>query len=94
MNGLGGKTLDLDIKDFKNVSLADIEVEDEHYTWRCCSGGSTDSRLIRFLGVYLILVMVFIFCLFMLFNAKTCEDSTAYMALLTMLIGILIPSPR
>jgi hypothetical protein len=94
MNDLGGRPIDITVEDFKNISLADIEVEESHYKWRCCSGGHTDSRLIKFLGVYFILVMVFIFCLFMLLNAKTCEDSTAYMALLTMLIGILIPSPR
>jgi hypothetical protein len=94
MNDLGGRPIDITVEDFKNISLADIEVEESHYKWRCCIGGHTDSRLIKFLAVYFILVLVFIFCLFMLLNAKTCEDSTAYMALLTMLIGILIPTPR
>lgn len=81
---------EININDFKDVSMSDIKKEDEHYSWRCCLGGSTDSRLIQFIAVYLILFMVFVFCLAMLALSKTCEDITGYLSLLSLLLGLLI----
>lgn len=85
---------EIKIEDFKDVSMMDIKKAEEHHQWYCCSGTKSDSRLIRFISIYFIILLVFIFCLVMLFNAKTCEDTTGYMALLTMLLGVIIPNPK
>jgi len=85
---------EINIEDFKEVSMTDIKKEEEHHQWHCCSGTKSDSRLIRFISIYFIILMVFVFCLVMLFNSETCEDTTGYMALLTMLLGVIIPTPK
>jgi RsiW-degrading membrane proteinase PrsW (M82 family) len=85
----------LNISDFKHISLEDIKVEDAHYEWQsCCCAKTTDSRLLKFASVYLMLFMTFIFCLTMLFYADSCETETTYIALLTFILGLVIPSHK
>ena len=85
---------EINIEDFKDVSMSDIKKEDEAAQWHCCLCGSTDSRLLRFLATYLIILMVFVFCLMMLSRSTTCEDTTTYVSLLTLLLGLILPSPH
>jgi len=85
---------ELDIKDFSRVTYDDIKKEDDHYRWSSClHGRGTDSRLLKFCSVYLILLMVFTFCLSKLFYARTCDETTTYISLLTFLLGLVIKSP-
>jgi len=86
--------VDLNIEDFKDVSMSDIKKEEESAQWHCCVCGTTDSRLLRFIAIYLIILIVFLFCLVMLFYADNCEEQTTYVGLLTMILGIVLPSPR
>lgn len=85
---------DIRIEDFKDVSMSDIKKEEESQQWRCCMCGTTDSRLLRFVAVYLIILIVFMFCLLMLSRATNCEETTTYISLLTMLLGVVLPSPH
>jgi len=85
---------EIKINDFKNVSMRTIEVEDEHYKWTSCLGGATDSRLLRFCAIYTLILQVFVFCLYMLSQSKTCEDTTTYVSLLTFLLGLVIPTSK
>jgi RsiW-degrading membrane proteinase PrsW (M82 family) len=85
---------ELQISDFKDVSMSAIEIEDAHYEWKSCCCNRTDSRLLKFASVYLILFMTFMFCLTMLFYADSCETETTYVALLTFILGLIIPSHK
>ena len=77
------------------MNTREIKQLDDVAQWHCCCfEKKTDSRLIKFISVYLIILTVFLFTLIMLFYAKTCEDQTLYMSLLTLLLGIIIPTPR
>lgn len=89
------KDTEINISDFKDISMSAIEVENEHYKWHsCCIGQKTDSRLLKFCSIYLIIFLVFIFCLIKLFYAKTCQEETTYISLLTFILGLVIPSDR
>ena len=83
------------VPDLERMNSEDVKHITELNKWSCCCfSHTTDSRLIRFLGQYLILFMVFVFTLTMLFNAESCEDVQGYMSLLTLLLGIIIPNPK
>lgn len=85
----------LNMPELERVSSVDIKHVEQLNTWRtcCCPTVGTDSRLIKFSAQYLLLLMVFVFTLFQLHRADDCEGSTAYMSLLTLLLGIIIPAP-
>ena len=80
---------------FRNDRILDMKINPETLSlWRCCCfEKKTDSRLIKFIAVYLIIFIVFIFTLVMLFYSHSCEDQTLYMSLLTLLLGLIIPHP-
>jgi hypothetical protein len=85
---------ELKISDFKGVSLSTIEVEDEHYAWQSCLGGSTDSRLLKFCAIYFTLFQVIIFCIVMIYKTDAPEDQTTYISLLTFILGLIIPTGK
>lgn len=81
---------EIEIKDFKND---DIKKIDDINQWHiCCCERTTDARFLKFMALYIIIFIVFIFDLFMLWKSKTCSQETTYMSLLTFLIGLIIPS--
>jgi hypothetical protein len=86
---------EINIKDFKGVSTSAIDKNDEYHQWHsCCVGRSTDSRLLKFVSLYLILLGVVVFCLVSLSNSTTCEDTTTYISLLTLILGVILPQPN
>lgn len=86
---------ELKLPPLERMDTKELEIIKNNNMWKSClCDGGTDSRLIRFLCQYLILLMVFSFCLTMLYNSKTCEDNQAFMSLLTLLLGIVVPSPH
>jgi hypothetical protein len=87
-------SIDLEIADFKDVSMKTIEVENQHYSWKSCCLGSTDSRLLKLLFTYATLGIVLIFSITMLLLSDTCEQDTTYMSLLMFTIGLLIPTNK
>lgn len=85
----------LDMPTLERVSSVDIKHIEDLSQWNtCCCEQKTDSRLIRFIAQYLILLLVFVFCLTMLYRSETCEDTTGYLSLLSLLLGIIVPSPK
>ena len=77
------RVLDINEEDFKNTR------------WTCCcSKKPTDSRLLKFIGIYIMMFSTLSFCLVQLSFSKTCEDTTSYMSLLTLLLGIIVPHPK
>ena len=87
------KNDDLELNDFKDLSIKDMEIEDKHYSWSCCCFNTpTDSRLLKFCSIYVLLLQVFIFCIFMLYNSTDCTTDSTYLGLLTFIIGLIIPT--
>ena len=80
------------IQDFENK---DVKNQDELSQWHsCCTGKKTDSRLLKFVFVYIIIFMVIAFSLFKLNTSQTCEDTQTFLSLLTLVLGVILPSPR
>lgn len=79
------RRIDLEIK------REDIEME---HGWRSClCDKKTDSRLLKYCTTMLIMLIIICFCILQLANAETCEETTTYISLLTLVLGIAIPAP-
>lgn len=59
---------------------------------RCCSGGTCDKRVMKFLATFYITVAVSAFCMVQLYRVDKC-DSDIYVTLLSMCVGMWLPSP-
>lgn len=81
-------------KKMEIVSMNEIEEIDEDNIWRSCSGCRLDRRATVFFSQLFISVVVICFCIYQLVNSKSCERDSLYSGILTMVIGIFIPSPR
>ena len=83
----------VDVDDIKELDVDDIKNLDEASQWRsCCCKKSTDSRLLKYATQYALIFSVFIFCLAMLTKGR-CDDRGTYLNLLSLLIGIVLPTP-
>lgn len=73
-----------------------IEVEDREFNnlWRCCSGSVIDQRATRFFTQLLISLVVITVCVYQLVSLDNCEAQSLYSGLLTMVIGVWLPSPN
>lgn len=60
--------------------------------WKSCCL-TLDRRAVRFFSQLVISLIIIIFCLFQLHRLDKCESSE-YLSLLTMLIGVFIEAPR
>lgn len=66
----------------------------EHYIWRSCCGMKLDKRVVVFTSQFIIALMIVIFSLFQLSISNECNHNQLYTGLLTMIVGIFLPSPR
>jgi hypothetical protein len=80
--------------DFANYSPqqqeAIIEFKEHENYWKSCLGGSTDSRLLKFTVLHVIVVSLLIFSAVGLSRATSCEETSLYQSLLTFLLGLII----
>lgn len=84
-NSILERRIDLEIKQ------QDMEME---YNWRSClCNKKTDSRLLKYGTTMFILFVIICFCMFKLEQAETCDETTTYIALLTLILGLIFPSP-
>lgn len=84
----------LNIKDFKNAKKNEIELLEKASHWdMCCCTKPTDSRLLKFIAQYLLIFMVLTFSLYKLGISTSCEDSTLWLSVLTLILGIILPAP-
>ena len=72
-----------------SVSSKEFRRETE---WKSCCL-TLDRRAVRFFSQLVISLIIIIFCLFQLHRLDKCESSE-YLSLLTMLIGVFIEAPR
>ena len=63
--------------------------------WRCCSNSTVPmSEVIFFVQVSIIVLMI-ILCFSMLFLlSESCEEKSTWIALLSSLVGYILPSPK
>ena len=69
------------------------EIDDN---WNCCcmKNRPTDSRMIKYLFQMAIIIAIITICLVKLAkNDLPCEQANVYVGILTLLIGIVLPSP-
>ena len=88
----------LSIEDFTNLDekerQAVLEYQEASTQWNSCVGGSTDSRLLRYVVIHAIIIALISWTMVMLSRAQSCEDSQLYSSLLTFLIGLVIPASK
>jgi hypothetical protein len=62
-------------------------------TLKCCSGGSTDRRLLVFISTLTISLLTILFSIYQLVNLNDCHSQNTYIGILTLILGIWIRSP-
>ena len=68
------------------------ERHDEDHMWSSClSTRATDSRLLKYICIHVIIIGVIIFAALMLAHSRSCENSNAYLGLLTFSVGLAVP---
>jgi len=66
----------------------------DNYIWRSCCGIQIDKRVVVFTSQFIIALMIVSFSLYQLNKSNNCEHNQLYTGLLTMIVGIFLPSPR
>lgn len=79
----------------KKIAEHKISIEDEIYndTWKSCCM-ELDRRAVQYFTQIIIIGGIMSFTIVQLTRLNTCEGQQAYLGLLTLLIGILIPHPQ
>ena len=85
-----------------NTTINELDIEvghpvdrgNERYLWFCCSNHTTDKRIIIYFTQFSISLIIIFFCIFQLLNHNDCESNQLYMGLLTLIIGVYLPSPK
>ena len=61
--------------------------------YQTCTGQMTDRRILQFLSQILFGLIISCFCIYKLTVNTNCEDASPYMAVLSGIIGVFLPSP-
>jgi len=88
---LKNRVIDLEIK--KEEKSLEHEINDN---WNCCcmKNRPTDSRMVKYLFQMAIILAIMVLCIVRLADPRTtCETANTFVALLTLLIGVVLPSP-
>ena len=70
----------------------DMEEKEQENTWKSCCYDLNKNAVMYFTTI-IIITGIMAFCIYKLSINLTCESQTVYMGLLTLLLGILAPSP-
>lgn len=80
------------MKDVVNIERAVLENEN---MWRSCCGATIDKRAVVFFSQLLITLSVVILCIYQLIkHHDNCDSNQLYSGILSMVIGIYLPSPK
>jgi hypothetical protein len=84
--------------DFANYTdeqrKAVLEYKEASTQWNSCIGGSTDSRLLKYIVIHFIIIALIIWTMVMLSHTTDCEGSQLHSSMLTFLIGLVIPTGK
>ena len=62
--------------------------------WECCMfKKKTDSRLIKYLFQMCLIIAIMIMCVIKLMTTTNCTEQNTFVGILTMMVGIILPSP-
>ena len=73
--------------------IVEVNNEGESDSWKSCCL-IVDKRAVQYFSTLSIITGIIIFCIFQLIEVQDCPTQSTYVALLTMLIGIIAPSPK
>ena len=62
--------------------------------WKSCCGLELDKNAIQYFTTIAIISGIMGFAIYKLSTNESCESQTAYMGLLTMMIGLVAPAPQ
>jgi hypothetical protein len=79
----------------KRILQHKMDIEDERYanTWTSCCI-TLDRRAVQYFTQIIMIGGTMAFSISQLYRHESCENQQAYLGLLTMLIGLLMPSPK
>ena len=90
--------LQISAQDFANYDdekrEAIINLSEHKTQWRSCIGGTTDSRLLKYTVIHVIIFLLLIWCMVMLTLVDSCEATQLYSSMLTFLVGLVIPATK
>jgi hypothetical protein len=85
------RTLSVERKMYEHKIVAEDRAYEDTWT-SCCL--TVDRRATTFFTQMFIILLVMVFAIVQLIRLDDCNSQQAYLGLLTMLLGILIPSPK
>jgi len=71
----------------------EAERDFNQYVWKSCCF-NLDKRVVIFSSQFVITLMIISFSLYQLSTDNSCEHQQFYSSLITMLVGVYLPSPR
>lgn len=81
------------VNDVKELITFEQQIIDKDTTWRSCCL-TVDKRALAFFSSLVISLIILLFCIYQLVNKTECEDIQIYISLITMIIGVYLPSPH
>jgi hypothetical protein len=78
----------------EDLELQRIDTPEEKKVWRSCCFGEINKDAMVFFTQVIILFSFLIFCCGQLVRVDSCEGQQLYSSLITLVLGILCPSPR
>ena len=74
----------------------ELELAEKKYetTWKSCCGNTIDSRALVFFSQFSIAILILSFCIFQLIQSDSCERDSLYSSILTLVLGVFLPSPK
>lgn len=77
-----------------DLELQRVDTPIDVVKWRSCCFGDVNKEAMMFFTQVIILFCFLCFCCFQLINVQSCEGQQLYSSLVTLVLGILCPSPR
>jgi len=78
----------------EDLELQRVDTPNEDVRWRSCCFGDVNKEAMVFFTQIIILFSFLAFCCGQLIRIETCEGQQLYSSLITLVLGILCPSPR
>lgn len=77
-----------------DIDLERVNTPNDDVRWRSCCFGDVNKEAMVFFTQIIILFCFLCFCCFQLIAVDSCEGQQLYSSLVTLVLGILCPSPR